>query len=52
MSYGKIIYLILLGGARNFHVKTARTLEEIIEPWEVSFEYTCQVGVVLLRKRK
>jgi len=37
----------------NFHVKTAKTAEEIAELFEVGFEYVCEKdGVMFLRKRK
>jgi len=37
----------------NFHVKTARTPEDITQLLEVGFEYVCQKdGLIYLRKRK
>jgi len=37
----------------NFHVKTAKTPEEITQLLEVGFEYVCQKDeLVFLRKRK
>jgi len=41
------------GGSEEFHVRTARTVEEACKLIEVGFEYVCEMdGVKIFRKRK